>query len=114
MVDNFEIQFQSNSVKIKFSDFISDSLLYINQSLNGEDLLIFKNDEPYVWIFSLKNNDLYEKNEFKDEYQNISLSDFITSPIKFLEISEKESDIFVFNNKEPVLEIRSYYERDFN
>jgi len=108
-----EARFHANSKKVQLTDFLADYVSYINQARSGEELLIYKKEDPFMWIFSLENNDLYEKNEFKDEYQNIKLIDFLDNPLQFLTIAEEENDIFVFEKENPVLELRSYYEREF-
>ena len=113
MNNNFEAQFQGNSTKMQIVDFLIDCGSYVSQVRSGEELLIYKKEEPLVWIFSLENNDLYEQNEFKDEYQNIELADFLNDPLQYLTIVEKENDLFVFEGKNPILEIRFYYEREF-
>ena len=101
MNNNFEAQFQGNSTKMQIVDFLIDCGSYVSQVRSGEELLIYKNKDPLLWIFSLENNDLYEQNEFKDEYQNIELVDFLNDPLQYLTIVEKENDLFVFEGKTP-------------
>ncbi len=108
-----QAKFHAGSIKVQLTDFLADYVSYIDQVRSGEELLIYKKEDPFMRIFSLENNDLYEKNEFKDEYQNIKLIDFLDNPLQFLTIAEKETDFFIFEDKTPILEIRSYYEQAF-
>ncbi len=108
-----QAKFHAGSIKVQLADFLADYVSYIDQVHSGEELLIYKKEDPFMWIFSLEQSDLYEKNEFKDEYQNIKLIDFLDNPLQYLTIAEKENDIFVFEKKNPVLELRSYYEEEF-